>query len=397
MQRFISSLRKTDLVALAILSMFLINPFGFGFVFGYLLVLWVVLQPNLIAAITGDTMFWTLLLFSVVYGAFYALNPEQGIQYIIIYLTFPWTFYLLGKNMGAGVFDRDAFYILFFLIATFYSITPILSIGKNILNGGFVQFSRDIPNFWNGKIEKATLIAIPFAFQMLILAFLYTKKQYSKYLFNIAALLIFVLAMLCTFRIGSRTLLMVFFITSLLAFFLFFNKSSIGVKTLSLILMLIAAVYMIDYIYIDLNSDYLSVLGQRLQDSDNAQSAGGRTERWMSSVENLIEHPLGWKLSEFGFAHNFWLDVARENGLLPLGILILFTIQSLKLWANFITNNLHDNRVIYLSLGFFVTSYSILFLEPIMNGAFDFFCVFCLVHGWLKGLKIMENHEIAVR
>ena len=58
------------------------------------------------------------------------------------------------------------------------------------------------------------------------------------------------------------------------------------------------------YIYknvsFDLNADWLSTFAGRMEGgSGEVASGGGRTERWVKSIEYIFEKPLGWSLDEF--------------------------------------------------------------------------------------------------
>jgi hypothetical protein len=143
------------------------------------------------------------------------------------------------------------------------------------------------------------------------------------------------------------------------------------------------------FVPLDLNANYLSTLGSRLQESDNASSAGGRTGRWMSSINNLFTKPLGWNLNEFGYAHNLWLDVARFGGLIPLSILLIFTFRSIGKIVKLATINSEQLFFNTLLIAYTTATFLMFFVEPIMDSLnlFYFFTTFCLLQGIINGIS----------
>ena len=89
-------------------------------------------------------------------------------------------------------------------------------------------------------------------------------------------------------------------------------------------------VVIINYFPINLDAEYLSTLGERLQDSkaSSAASAGGRTGLWQEALSKVVAKPLGWTSDHY--AHNLWLDTAKVGGVLSLVLLLWFNTLNLN-------------------------------------------------------------------
>ena len=124
-----------------------------------------------------------------------------------------------------------------------------------------------------------------------------------------------------------------------------------------------------------------------------AATAGGRTERWEKSLVNLVEKPLGWKLEEFGYSHNLWLDVLRVGGFISFFLLIAFTIRSLLQSKRAISvdskNTALNNLIVIYTLAFYLQ----FFVEPIFEGSFHLMVIFCFFQGVVNGYRQKYSQE----
>tara|TARA_R110000796_G_scaffold252631_2_gene389334 strand:- start:19260 stop:20351 length:1092 start_codon:yes stop_codon:yes gene_type:complete len=333
-----------------------------------------------------DSTYFLLSLFSLVYAAFYVFNMEQGVQWLIIYAIFPSAFYLLGKKMVFSNTNSITLFYLFFILAFMYSITGVLSVGINLLKGGFVQVGRSIADFWTGKEKLATAMGAFFIFNMSVPGILIAAKNKLPIWVKIFAGGIFFISLLCVFRLGSRTQI-VLIILSILFALIYLLKSQNMVSNFKLALGVVVVIFLsINYLSIDLDAEYLSSLGERLQQDsgDNAASAGGRTGRWEKSIVNLYEKPLGWDVNEFGYSHNMWFDAARNGSVISFVLLLIFTIKATLNIKKALQAEpkaiLFNSTVLIYSIAIF----SQLFVEPALESLFILFVFFCFMQGVLN-------------
>lgn len=383
-------IKHAGVFIVAFLVIYLLNPFNLGYLAGYLLIFLLILKKDFILH-SIDKEFVVLSMFSFTYSIFYLTNPDQGVQNIFIYAVFPPAFYLVGKFLSFKAMSHVQLYFLLFLIGAVYSLTGLLSVLINLAEGGFSQIDRSIPIIWSGSLEKATAMGAYFTFNMCIPALLIINSSKIKFYVKVLMGLLFILSLLCVFRLGSRTQLVISFLTIALSIAYIFPKQA-PVQNLRLFLLMLGGILFIYFFApINLDADYFSVLGERLQDSDNAGSAGGRSRRWLLSIENLFEKPLGWSLEEFGYSHNLWLDVARRCTVIAFFILIIFSIRSLLVVKRTISkdkNNLFLNSIV---VAYTLAIFLMLFVEPIIEGIYPFFLIYCLFIGIVKAIYTRDN------
>lgn len=359
---------------------FLLNPFDLGYLAGYLLVPIIYTRKDFLKK-NLDSFFFILCVFSVVYALFYSFDPNRHIQTVIFYMLFPPAFYLLGKYFVSKTQNISQLYILFFIVGVLYSFTALASVTLNLMKGGFAQFDRTIGLFWNGRPVTATLMAAFFTYNMCIPVLLLIPKKGFKLMYRLIAAMIFVASLLCTFRLGSRTQLAICLISVVMGLLFIVPRQSIKQNFRLFGLLGILAVVLLKFISFDLDADYLSVLGNRLQETDSTGTAGNRTQRWAKSLTNLFEKPFGWGRSEFGYSHNLWLDVAQSTGLLPFSLLLIFTVKStLKISKVILTKN-QNLPFQTMTVTYFMVTHLLFFVEPVMLGAFYMFVLFCFYQG----------------
>ncbi|WP_157373863.1 O-antigen ligase family protein [Arenibacter certesii] len=354
-----------------------------GYLFGYLLTPVVFLKSSFIRE-NLDLDFVLLILFSIFYALFYSFSADaaDGKQFILIYSLSPPTFYLVGKFLvRLKPTSNTVFYILFFIGAIF-SISAVISVFLNFQEGGFAQLDRSIPMFWDGSPISATIMGGFLTFNMCIPAVLITTQGKKGVAFNIGALCLFILSLICALRLGSRTQLGIFLITTVFAILYMLPRQSIKKNVWLFGLMAAVILYLIRNVSFDLNADWLTTFAGRMSGgTGELASGGGRTERWIKSLEYMLSHPLGWDIKEFGYSHNLWLDVLRVAGIIPFVILIIYSIRS---YIQIKRTILINKESIYLNtqiLIYAIAMFLLFMMEPIFEGLFSFFIVFCIYKG----------------
>ena len=388
--------RTVGIPIVGLLAFFLIDPFELGYLACYLLTVLIYIKKDFILKHL-DTDFLVLAIFSITYALFSILDPDIYVQTIFFYGIFPPVFFLLGKYFVFKAEDLKTIYIVFLLVGFLYSFTALLSVLTALRGGGFTDFERKLPMFWNGRLRSATLMGAYFTFNMCIPALLLVRKQVIPFIFRILSIVIFVLSLLCVFRLGSRTQVVICALTVGITLILMVPKQTVQQNMRLFFLLIIVAGLIYLYVPMDLDSQYLSTLGRRLQESNNTGSAGGRTERWVKSIENLFQKPFGWDFKEFGYSHNLWLDVAQVNGLIPFFALLLFSMRTLiNTKCAYILNKkeLSLNSII---IAFTIAANLLFFVEPVTEGVFSIFLVYCFFQGgiskYVANLKAIQKNK----
>ena len=372
---------------------FLLDPFELGYLAGYVLVP-IIYTRRAFLAQNLDFDFFILFLFSLVYGLFYFFQPEMLIQTFLFFALFPPIFYLLGKYVAFKIPQEHNLYLIILIVGVLFSSTALLSVSQSLIKGGFIQVERTLPNFWTGTPMSATKMGSFFTFNMCIPALILVGRNKFNILFKLLGLGIFVVSLLCIFRLGSRTQVAICAFSTGLALIYLIPRQNIKQNLKLFIILFFTGLLIYLYIPLSLDADYLSVLGDRINnpDSSSTASAGNRTQRWAKSIENLFIKPFGWSRNEFGYSHNLWFDVAQDSGLLPFIFLLIFTIRNFINTKRALFLRGKDISFKSLILTFVMAANLQFFVEPIMQGAFSMFVVYCFFQGVIK--NYIEKNEV---
>ena len=392
----LSIFKKIGLVPILLLIFYLIDPFNYGFAFGYLIFIYFFLSgKSLKPLLDKDIIFLTL--FTIVYAIYYSFDPIRGAQFIFIYLLFPPTFYILGKLIAKKLSDYKDIYNALLIIASIYSSIALISVLVNIYKVGFVQVNRDVSMIWNSDPINATgMAAYLFANMCLpgIILFSFAKNKLKN---NIILIVLYGLSLTAVLRLGSRTQLGITLITLFVSLIYFMAKQSIVKRSVSLLIITAFTIFSISYISVNAKSDAFSAYADRMDSKKyGAGTAGGRTERWTKSLENLVQEPLGWEVTDFGYSHNLWLDAARVGTVICFILLIVFSLRSFNKIHKFIRNKSISLPLKNLVLIYFIAFYLQFFVEPILDGSSQLFVFYCLFQGVVNESLTMEKTKEAI-
>ena len=141
-----------------------------------------------------------------------------------------------------------------------------------------------------------------------------------------------------------------------------------------------------------LGDDILNAYEQRSNVKGyGTMTAGGRTELWMKSLENMFRYPMGW---EQGFyAHNLWIDMAKIGGWISL---IPFLIVTVTVICRVLTlfrkgNSSFSHAIIVLNLAMFLAA----FIEPVMEASILYFSLLMLI--WGATVAISNEGKIIIK
>lgn len=381
MVSFNKYLKSLGIPLLGCLFLYLLDPFYLGFVFGWLLVVFLYLKKEFLLG-NLDGNFVLILAFSIIYALFYSFDYQaNGRQFIINYALIPPGFYLLGKYIVNSYSSHKHIFKFLILIGFVFSLSAMVSVLIIFSKTGFNSLDRNLPMFWNGNIVSATNMGAFFLFNMCLPGLLLIRQLKLGLSFKIFGGVIYFLSLICVLRLGSRTQLVISLLATLICVFYSVKKQSLKKNTPMFIMIVILGVIIATNVSFDKNADWMTLFASRMDDSNNVASAGGRSYRWERAMTNIFTKPLGWSKNEFGFSHNLWFDVAMVAGVIPMLLLMLFSVKSLlqirrslKIAPGEITFNA---LVVVFSISIFL----LLAVEPIMVGYFKLFSVFCIFVG----------------
>ncbi|WP_291866334.1 hypothetical protein [Maribacter sp.] len=380
----LKNIKLIGVLKFILITLYFINPLGYGYAFGYMIILVLLFNKNYIKKY-ADRNLLILIIFSVIFALFYALDPVSGIQFIFIYAFFPACFYVIGKHISSISLSSESrvSILLFFGIA--YASPALVSVGFDIITNGFVHAQRNIPMIWGGERVAATNMAAHFVLTMCFPGILIIKSSSIKLKTRIILLAIFIISVLCVLRLGSRTQISILIFTFAFSILYKISKQSIQKNIFAFITVAVLMLFAFQFVNDEIGDKLFSAFADRAGSKKyGASSAGGRTERWMLSLESLITKPLGWSVDDFGYSHNFWLDVARMGGILTLFFLLLFSFRSFWQIAKIVVQKSTNYLLNGLILNYGLALFLLFFVEPILNGYFMSFIFFCFMVGMVN-------------
>ena len=375
-----SFLKSLGYFKILLFFIYIIDPFSLGYLFGTLLILSILLDKNFTKKL--DSNFYLLLIFSICYSIFYIFNLDLGVQFILIYALFPSFFYIIGKTFCSKIMGTKEIFKLLFISGLLFSLPAMISVILSISSKGFVVVERDVPLIWNNVKIPATNMAALFFFNMSIPAFLLAYFKKFTLFYKLLLILAFALSIFCLLRLGSRTQLSIFFITFLTSLLYLIRRQSIKQNVILFGILFFSLNIFLSFVSFSKDSDIMNAFAGRMESKKyGAATAGGRTERWSKSIINLYEAPLGWPVEEFGFSHNLWFDIARVGGTLSFILLLIFTIKNAFKIKNafFLNPNNILLNTIFMCYG--LSFYLLFFVEPIFDGYFPVFVLYCFFLG----------------
>lgn len=344
-----------------------------------------------------DGTLLALVFFLGVHGLVHSQSADAG---FIIYqaMTFPVLAYLLGKSFASRAPSAEWISSGVLLMGVALALFPVGVVLRDVASAGFTVGSRNLYVEEFGLAMSATVmgglltLGISQSAGLIVGGFRRQKRLFAIGLVLAAILLTVAL------RLGNRTQVMILVVC--LAFgsvystsgpHAMWKKLGVGVVAVGLIAMVDQLVPALLY------SDIGTHFRDRASDPRLGLSTmGARTERWVYGLVNLAAHPMGWRLSDGGYAHNMWLDVARVSGWAGLFALVVFTAVHLRAVQRTFRGLERGQLKTSLMLG--LVAANLLFLiEPIMDGYLYVFYAYCSVVGMAIGTRTSLAHSAHTR
>jgi hypothetical protein len=343
-----------------------------------------------------------ILLYSLLY---FFLNKitlsfeETGYVGLIQQNLLPFLFYIMGKYLNRNYDDPIQKSYIVVIVAFIFSINPFLSNLVSIIEFGYMS-SRDVSLLVSGLVDRqlsATNMASFFLMNMSFFPFVLINTN-NKNERNIKNMLIglFVIGLIAVSNVSTRTGILISVISWLCA--LFFNKASSAFKILgrSFLYLLIIALFI--FLSGSLEKILSTDLYSRFTEDDDNSLLNSRSNIWeeafkiifQTSDDNFIDKQMD--IAEY--AHNLWLDVALKAGNYPLIILLIITIKYLITLGKILTMKLYTPFFRILMVCITVAFYSTFMVEPIMDGYFTLFCLYCFFFGFIDINYTIDNSKI---
>ena len=343
--------------------------------------------------VINKEMFFLFICFVVNYVILLIRSRETLSLFFIIRSCFgPIMGYIIGELIVYGDFNKlkKVIYIL--------GISIFLHGCLNLFSTHTLSTSsRSVTNFWTGGITTATLQATYFAMSTSIATYLiFFKGKIYKFFGSFILAICIWNSMLTASRTPLFLLGIMFFIGYLVKNFSKGTNKGILIKSLKIIictsflLALFFTIYNYDFFNLKTNFEQ-SFLGIRLAGIEN-ENALSRPEIWGRAIMNIYNNPFGYN-TKF-FAHNLWLDLGQDSGIIPLLFLIIYFILILKSFYKNVIKNEKIRSTKYLVLFIYISLIITFMLEPILQGIPFLFICFCIINGGVDSLKKVNFENI---
>jgi hypothetical protein len=386
----ISIFVKKEFILLMLISIVFINPFFYGYRLAMLFFIFIFLKINYFLPSIDKNVFY-LFFFAFSYELLASLKlgyVDNGLVSILPNIFVPSLLYLVGKYISVNYKNHEIWIFILFYLTIVFSIIPMISILLQIREHGFIEGTRSMYLIWDKNAElSATGLGSYFVLNMASIGLISIKKNTKlERIIAVGLIISFALSLVCVLRLGNRTQLVIAIVSLVGSFVLNIRKQSLFKNVIFVVSIITLIYYLITTI--NENSQVMKFYSDRINnDEAGIGTAGGRTERWIGSLESIATDPFGWEITRYGYAHNLWLDVARISGVIPLLFLVFFTISSFKTWMRtlgILKNSLVIRSYIFI---FFIGIILVFIVEPIMEGMYLLFLLFCLFVGFLNGIR----------
>ncbi len=312
----------------------------------------------------------SLALFGIMFALFaFVLGTKYSGSGLIANVVAPLVLYPLGCWFADRLKGcENELIVLIFLsvlcISFILLFRTIIDVGDN----GVVSVSRQF-EIEGVETVSATLYGLYAAITLVGLPMFFVSSG-RRTLLSWLFLALAVLGLLSTVHLVNRTGLVIAVVVTFVGL-VYRSRTNIGKYIL-----ILGAIVLVVYVLIEtgvISEEIVSAyeFRQKETEREGMSAAGGRGNRWADAILRVWYMPLGWYHEEaavgYNFVHNWWLDVGRQVGLLPLLLLLVPTILSIK---NCITLfKQRDSRLNLLLLSLNVVLFIACFVEPVMEGS----------------------------
>jgi hypothetical protein len=240
---------------------------------------------------------------------------------------------------------------------------------------------------WADLSLNATNISSYFTMSLSLLGFVLFIRNKESNIIKKVYLILFLLSAISILYLGSRTGLVIIIMAFIGAYFvyIFYCPGQAGEKIKISFIIFILMVFIFYAIQ-------MNILG--IAEKINSSTLGMRFSKyyifddlrliaWKESFLGIFDNPLGGKkvYIPLNYVHNLWLDVGFSSGIFPFFILLLFSFLSYKDLLRLIKNKKVPNEIKILLTGIYISLFANFFVEPILEGYFTLFSIFCFIAG----------------
>ena len=336
--------------------------------------------------LNGNTLI--LLLYSLSFALISALQGSFSMASIADTVLPPFCFYLFGSMIVNQYSLSHNRLILFILFTCFFFGAKCYfeTLRDILLTGNLISDERWL--MINGVETTGTFVGTNICLGLVGLSAFFLNKKLS---IRMGYMVVFVLSILSTIHMVNRAGIITSVICLVVVLFAYYRntKHNSRIVWLSAALsLLILSISLLPAFH-----DVVNAYADREISGDNAILAGGgRTSIWLDVLVNIPLHPFGWTGSNAGYvyAHNMWLDVAKQVGWIPFIFIIIITYRSINSIRKLL--HLHRTPLTCTLLGLNICMLFAAFIEPVIGGVF--LGCYCMLWGIQERLLIHSTEQL---
>ncbi|PGU90689.1 hypothetical protein COD71_21335 [Bacillus cereus] len=312
------------------------------------------------------------------------------------YLLYPVCLFMLGELVARkdGLDKKIAYNIIFGIIFSFV-LFSFLSLMKTINMYGDMDVAvkalngRYVLNIWNDSLISATGFNTYLSFGLIMLPICFMSFKELRYgkIMKVLCIFSFMVSLYGVITLANRTGF-VLILVSLISVSLLVGK----VTYLKIIKWFFGILFvgLLNFLYENNMSIKYFLLQYPLFSRFNEMNMGSdpRFETWKEALRGLFINPTGGRKTSLSlnYAHNMWLDVGYDVGMLSFCLLCLVTFLALLTLRNFVKSS-QPVLLKALIVGLYTAMFLTFMVEPIFQGWFTYFTIFCFIFGLTHGLN----------
>lgn len=321
-----------------------------------------------------------LFLFSIAYCLTLMCFDVASWTNLISYLICPFLFYCFGRFIVDRVENINQLTTFWCISILLFSVVLYVSVIQDIIQNGFINITRTF-SIWGAKADNsalsATLYGLIASLGLVGLPFFFIKTG-TKPIVKCIFLTLGICSIMTVLQLVNRTGLVVVALTFIVLILYYYRNKFyhiIAICTALVIIFLLLIKLQI------INQEVFQAYIDRNDGVSSVSTAGGRTELWITGLQNIFIYPLGWahEKIQHSYAHNLWLDVARVGGILSFIPLVIATVFSYKTFFKLL--RFKDRKFIPLLLGLNVCFFLSSFVEPVIEAIPLYFYLYLMLWG----------------
>ena len=212
----------------------------------------------------------------------------------------------------------------------------------------------------------------------------YVKDKKARFVYWIS----FAIAALVAFTTATRTNLVILPIA--FAMSMFFSRKDIRIK---LTWKSFALIFIFAVILTVLSPKIIGFLSNSLLATRTESFDNGRLKTMVQVLKGLPQYPMG--NMPYKNAHNMWIDVARVAGIIPMVLLIVYTVMIIRTLIKLTKNQILPQEVKTLFLTLTLCLLISFAIEPVIEGRPFNLMFFCMINGMCAALaKVQDVSEL---